>query len=107
MQDLDEDELENSFATYCDEVANTAAWGGQAELNALANVLQQHIKVYAVGLPVVDMGKQFQGMLLPCLSSLSAADMLVFKFRWWVCVAFVHADVVDDLLADVMQHTRI
>lgn len=66
-QDLDEEDLDNSFDEYCNEIANTAAWGGQAELNALANVLQQHIKVYAVGLPVVDMGKQYQGM--PCSST--------------------------------------
>lgn len=62
FQDLDEDDLDNSFESYCQDVASTAAWGGQAELNALANVLHQHIKVYAVGLPVVDMGKQYQGM---------------------------------------------
>lgn len=61
LQDLDEEDLEASFVQYCQDIQETAAWGGQTELNALANVLHQHIKVYAAGLPVVDMGQQYQG----------------------------------------------
>ncbi|KAL3147843.1 hypothetical protein ABBQ32_002566 [Trebouxia sp. C0010 RCD-2024] len=61
VQDLDEQDLEASFEQYCQDIQETAAWGGQTELNALANVLHQHIKVYAAGLPVVDMGQQYQG----------------------------------------------
>lgn len=63
-QELDQDDLDSSFEEYCTDIADTAAWGGQTELNAVANVLQHHIKVYAAGLPVVDMGQQFQGMCL-------------------------------------------
>ena len=80
-QDLDEDDLDNSFDEYCNEIANTAAWGGQAELNALANVLQQHIKVYAVGLPVVDMGKQYRGM--PCSSTAVSVICPAFACSAW------------------------
>lgn len=61
LQDLDEEDLDGSFEQYCQDIQDTAAWGGQTELNALANVLQHHIKVYAAGLPVVDMGQQFTG----------------------------------------------
>jgi len=61
FQDLDEDDLETSFEQYCQDIQDTAAWGGQTELNALAHVLQHHIKVYAAGLPVVVMGQQYQG----------------------------------------------
>ncbi|DBA83091.1 hypothetical protein WJX79_000332 [Trebouxia sp. C0005] len=61
IQDLDEDDLETSFEQYCQDIRDTAAWGGQTELNALAHVLQHHIKVYAAGLPVVVMGQQYQG----------------------------------------------
>lgn len=64
LQDLDEQDLEASFEQYCQDIQETAAWGGQTELNALANVLHQHIKVYAAGLPVVDMGQQYQGSSL-------------------------------------------
>lgn len=71
LQDLDEEDLDASFEQYCQDVQETAAWGGQTELNALANVLQHHIKVYAAGLPVLDMGQQYQGesqvMLWPCI----------------------------------------
>lgn len=42
------------FEDYCVEIESTAAWGGQLELGALARALQKHIKVYAVGMPVVE-----------------------------------------------------
>jgi len=61
VQDLDEDDLEASFEQYCQDIQETAAWGGQTELNAVAHVVQRHIKVYAAGLPVVVMGQQYQG----------------------------------------------
>lgn len=61
LQDLDEDNLDGSFEHYCQEVENTAAWGGQTELTALASALQHHIRVYAADLPVVNVGEQYQG----------------------------------------------
>lgn len=67
LQDLDEEDLDASFEQYCQDIQETAAWGGQTELNAVANVLQHHIKVYAAGLPVVDMGQQYAGDHTVCL----------------------------------------
>ena len=61
LQDLDEGNVEASLEQYCQDIQDTAAWGGQTELTALAHVLQHHIRVYAAGLPVVDMGQQYQG----------------------------------------------
>lgn len=49
-------------------MADTAAWGGQTELNALCQSLKQHIKVFAVGLPPIDMGSNFIGMILFALA---------------------------------------
>lgn len=72
MQDLDEEDLDASFEQYCEDIQGTAAWGGQPELNALAHVLQHHIKVYAAGLPVVDMGQQYQGNHDSCSISAGA-----------------------------------
>ena len=53
---IEEDEQGQAvdFEEYCHEVESTAAWGGQLELGALATALQKHIKVYAVGMPVVE-----------------------------------------------------
>lgn len=45
-------------------VENSAAWGGQLELGALAQALRRHIAVYSVGMPRVDMGLEFKGARL-------------------------------------------
>ena len=57
------------FEDYCYEVENTAAWGGQLELGALATALQKHIRVYAVGMPVVEVmaGNSYLDILLTLL----------------------------------------
>ena len=64
-QEDDEDGGEGSpeaaFEAYCCAVENSAAWGGQLELRALAQALRRHIAVYSVGMPRVDMGTEFQG----------------------------------------------
>ncbi|KAL4424340.1 hypothetical protein ABPG75_001641 [Micractinium tetrahymenae] len=52
---------DDAFEAYCREVETTAAWGGQVELQALAQALQSHILVYSAGLPVVEMGEEFKG----------------------------------------------
>ncbi len=52
---------EAAFEAYCCAVENSAAWGGQLELRALAQALRRHIAVYSVGMPRVDMGPEFQG----------------------------------------------
>ena len=49
------------YEQYCRAVAETAAWGGQVELGALAALLQRRITVYSVGMPAVDMGPDAAG----------------------------------------------
>ncbi|KAL4431981.1 hypothetical protein ABPG77_000248 [Micractinium sp. CCAP 211/92] len=51
----------DAFEAYCQEIETTAAWGGQVELQALAQALQSHILVYSAGLPVVELGEEFKG----------------------------------------------
>ena len=52
------------FEAYCREVEETAAWGGQIELQALAQALERHILVHCVGLPVLELGTEYKGSLL-------------------------------------------
>ncbi len=53
--------MHEQFRRYCDEMADSAVWGGQAELKALAHVLQRRIDVFSVGMPTVAMGEEFTG----------------------------------------------
>jgi len=50
------------FENYCKEIENTAAWGGQAELGALANALRRHIEVYSADLGCLEMGTDYKGV---------------------------------------------
>ena len=52
---------EARFEEYCEEVEKSAAWGGQLELEALSRAYRRHITVYSVGMPPVEMGKEFGG----------------------------------------------
>lgn len=45
------------YDQYCEELRNTAAWGGQVELNVLAKVLRATIEVYGADMPLVRMGE--------------------------------------------------
>ena len=49
------------YEQYCSAIAETAAWGGQVELGALAALLQRRITVYSVGMPAVHMGPDALG----------------------------------------------
>ncbi len=49
------------FHKYCDAMAGPAVWGGQAELSALAHVVQRSIQVFSVGMPPVSMGEEYAG----------------------------------------------
>jgi len=49
------------FEEYCRTVEETAAWGGQVELGALAKLLDRSITVYSVGMPAVRMGPDEPG----------------------------------------------
>jgi OTU domain-containing protein 6 len=42
-------------------VQDTAAWGGQVELGALARALRRQIRVYAVGMPLLTLGDEYAG----------------------------------------------
>lgn len=53
----------DTFARYCDDVEKTAAWGGDMELNALAEGLQRHIQLHSVGMPPVEFGAPYKGEL--------------------------------------------
>ncbi|KAK1931905.1 Deubiquitinase OTUD6B [Phytophthora citrophthora] len=51
--------LEDAFTTYCSRVANTADWGGQLELRALACALRTPIEVFSAEGDVLVMGGEF------------------------------------------------
>jgi OTU domain-containing protein 6 len=50
---------EEAFEIYCDRVANTADWGGQLELRALACALRTPIEVFSAESDVLVMGGEF------------------------------------------------
>lgn len=53
------DDVHEQYQRYCDSMASSAVWGGQAELGALAHVLQRRIDVFSVGMPTVAMGEEY------------------------------------------------
>lgn len=59
----DGDDVHEQFQRYCDSMAGSAVWGGQAELGALAHVLRRRIDVFSVGMPTVAMGEEYTGGL--------------------------------------------
>ncbi|KJE97269.1 OTU domain-containing protein 6B [Capsaspora owczarzaki ATCC 30864] len=52
---------ETELKKYCNEIASTAAWGGQIEAQALSAGLQVPIHIYQAGSPVVTLGADFPG----------------------------------------------
>mmetsp|Transcript_25205 Transcript_25205/g.63514 ORF Transcript_25205/g.63514 Transcript_25205/m.63514 type:complete len:138 (-) Transcript_25205:140-553(-) len=59
IEDCDDPSAE--FEKYCSDVEDTATWGGQVEIDALAHVLERHIAVYSTDLGCLNMGEKFQG----------------------------------------------
>ena len=53
------------YEAYCREIESTAAWGGHIELQALSKCLGMPIEVYSVGIPVVELGKEFKDTIVP------------------------------------------
>eukprot|EP00873_Tetraselmis_striata_P036572 jgi/Tetstr1/456836/TSEL_043510.t1 len=51
IEDCDDPSAE--FEKYCSDVEDTATWGGQVEIDALAHVLERHIAVYSTDLDEV------------------------------------------------------
>jgi OTU domain-containing protein 6 len=54
-------EGEDVFEAYCAEVEGSAAWGGQVEIQALSAALRAHVQVFAVGMPALEVGEEFEG----------------------------------------------
>lgn len=52
-------EINDPFEAYCHKIEATAAWGGHVEIQALSQALKAHVRVYSVGLPALDIGKEF------------------------------------------------
>jgi len=50
----------NPLKEYCEKLRGTASWGGQLELEALVNVLETPIRIFAADSPVIRMGEQYQ-----------------------------------------------
>ncbi|XP_037659191.1 deubiquitinase OTUD6B isoform X2 [Choloepus didactylus] len=47
------------FGKYCNDVVNTAAWGGQLELRALSHILQTPIEVIQADSPPIIVGEEY------------------------------------------------
>ncbi|KAJ2500247.1 OTU protein [Coemansia sp. RSA 1972] len=46
------------FERHCDDVENTATWGGQQEITALAHALQLPVHIFQSGLPILQIGEE-------------------------------------------------
>ncbi|KAM4834127.1 deubiquitinase OTUD6B-like [Thomomys bottae] len=44
---------------YCDEIVNTAAWGGQLELRALSHTLKTPIEIIQADSPLIVVGEEY------------------------------------------------
>ena len=53
-------DADTAFEMYCNEVENTAAWGGHVEIEALSRALKSHIQVFSAGMTAVDVGEEFK-----------------------------------------------
>ncbi|XP_069322341.1 deubiquitinase OTUD6B isoform X2 [Eulemur rufifrons] len=47
------------FRKYCDDIVNTAAWGGQLELRALSHILQTPIEIIQADSPPIVVGEEY------------------------------------------------
>ena len=56
----------DSYKAYCNEVENTAAWGGHVELQALSSALSLHIKVHSADAECVDLGLEHKDTVNVC-----------------------------------------
>ena len=60
-----EEDLPGEFEEYCNKVATTSSWGGQLELKAIAQLLNQHIIVHTAVGPDIEMGEDYKGLTPP------------------------------------------
>ena len=56
--DDDDKPFDEILEEYCDEMENTAAWGGDIELKALSTALKRSITVYCAGMPPTVFGDE-------------------------------------------------
>uniref|UniRef100_A0A3Q2PHH5 ubiquitinyl hydrolase 1 n=1 Tax=Fundulus heteroclitus TaxID=8078 RepID=A0A3Q2PHH5_FUNHE len=54
----------DEFEKYCNDVEQTAAWGGQLELRALTRVLNLPIEVIQADSPTIRIGEEYDGEIL-------------------------------------------
>lgn len=47
------------FGKYCEDIVNTAAWGGQLELRALSHILQTPIEIIQAESPPIVVGEEY------------------------------------------------
>uniref|UniRef100_A0A8D2D1R7 ubiquitinyl hydrolase 1 n=1 Tax=Sciurus vulgaris TaxID=55149 RepID=A0A8D2D1R7_SCIVU len=47
------------FGKYCDDIVNTATWGGQLELRALSHILQTPIEIIQADSPAIIVGEEY------------------------------------------------
>ncbi|XP_029416755.1 deubiquitinase OTUD6B isoform X3 [Nannospalax galili] len=47
------------FGKYCEDIVNTAAWGGQLELRALSHILQTPIEILQADSPPIIVGEEY------------------------------------------------
>ena len=55
--DLGDGDRHEAFEAYCEEIEATAKWGGQVELQALADAMSYPIEVYSADMPMLSLGK--------------------------------------------------
>lgn len=49
----------DQYVQYCEELASTAAWGGQLEIQALSQALKIPMEVYQANAPVLRTGEEY------------------------------------------------
>ncbi|XP_039096891.1 deubiquitinase OTUD6B-like [Hyaena hyaena] len=51
---------QEEFRKYCDDIINTAAWGGQLERRALSHILQTPIEIIQADSPPIVVGEEYK-----------------------------------------------
>ncbi|GAB1288326.1 Deubiquitinase OTUD6B [Apodemus speciosus] len=65
------------FGKYCDDIVNTAAWGGQLELRALSHILQTPIEILQADAPPIIVGEEYPRNPLVYLTLLNLGNNLL------------------------------
>ncbi|XP_071958548.1 deubiquitinase OTUD6B-like [Antedon mediterranea] len=67
--DSGEPYTKEEYEEYCREIANTAAWGGQHEINAISHIYQSPIEVIQADSPPLTVGEHFREKHMPLILS--------------------------------------